>query len=306
MSPLPEGLRRCGMPGPCCSRSLRWRWSGCGHRGGTARAHPHGGGAGAGLRRFGDSAFARSVAAVVLSVLAVFYGWIYVILPLFAWRRGRWPTEPIPLRRGSRTTQYGPKRAAARLQALRRPRLPPRLMHVRAEGSASAVIVLLVHPGARPWPPSSTSASASACTRHVAWPKRPRGAASAARVVVTDTHAGRTSFPRSPERCVLLFPDAPTGHSAASLRQGRAQGARAPSDERCIARWNAHMQRHDRFLVDDGYLSAEVDAGERRYTMKGGYLHHVAHAVAVELAPACAPAAQRAGRIARASGPGAA
>ena len=147
-------------------------------------------------------------------------------------------------------------------------------MHVRAEGNASAVIVLLVH----------RARAAVASVVHFGLGERVYASTSLAEatdgaaspvphIVVTDTQPADV-FPPPPERCVLLFPDAPTDTLLRHFDKVVPGSPRrpAPSDDALLARWSALMQRHDRFLVDHGYLSRDVDAGERRYTLKGGYL----------------------------------
>lgn len=222
---------------------------------------------------FGNTAFARNVATGVVAVLALYYGWIYLVLPLFAWQRGRWPVEPMALDAYVADPAW-PASLQRRLHALEAQGFTPRLMHARTEGHAAATIVILAH-AQRP---------VTAKVAHFAFGDRTYAAtalgdairdtssATQTRTVLTDTPPADV-FPPSPERRVLLFPDA----SAETLLRHHAvvtprRGDRATlSDDALRAQWNDDLQRHERFLVDAGYLSPTIENGARRYTAKGGF-----------------------------------
>lgn len=217
---------------------------------------------------FGDSTFARAMGGGILALVALYVAWMYLVLPLFAWRRGRWPVDGVPLVPFAADPAW-PAALQRRLQALAAPGFVPRLMHVRAEQGASATIVLLVHP----------TRDALARVTHFTFGKRALASTALSpwrspgdlRLSVTDTQPVEI-FP-SPSQRVLLFPDAAASQLLDHLGAIREADVRAgpPADAELVATWDDHAASYQRWLVDHGYLARDARRGERAYTLKGGF-----------------------------------
>jgi hypothetical protein len=251
---------------------------------------------------FGDSLFARTVVGAIACVLLAFIAWAYVVLPILAWRRGRWPVEAIafvPLA----NDQQVPEPVRQRMQSLAAQNFVPRLVHARAEGRAAATIIVLAH----------HEIDAFATVTHITLDGRaftntrltPLSRQTPSLSIVDA--AAPSPFPAQPAHRVLLFP----GADAATLLEhyvrlrGKAP-ARLLSDDDLAAQMAAATATNEQWLVDAGYLDTEVHGDERRYTLKGGF-----SAVLRMLWPWAALERARLARNARdalraASGPGAA
>jgi len=199
---------------------------------------------------FGDSPATRVIAGLFAAIIGLRIAWAYLVLPLLAWRRGRWPVEAMTLE--PIAMQPWSTDARKRVQALEALGFVARLQHTRAEGKASGLVVLLTHPG------RAVLAKVAAFT------------------VGEYAHAATslmTFFPAPASTRILLFENA---DAAMLLRHfdaldPRKEAGAAPTDDELRAYWNADIQWQERCLVDAGYLDSRIDHGARRYTLKGGF-----------------------------------
>ena len=218
---------------------------------------------------FGDSLLARIAAGAVLAVMAGIISWAYLALPLLAWRRGRWPADPVvfaPLTHGDDM----PDDVRERIGALAAIGFAPRLVHARAEGGTSAFMVLLAHGRRDAFAMVShftVNGSTFANTRLMT----PPGAHGRALSLVDAL--GPAPFPPAPDHELLLFPDADAATLLANfLRLHAADAPATPLDDDALQAAMATVwTAYDRWLLDAGYLAAAADDEVPRYTLKGGF-----------------------------------
>lgn len=217
---------------------------------------------------FGDSAFARTTVSAILSVLAAFFTWAYLIVPIVTWRRGRWSVSELTFERAGDGEGW-PAPVRRRVEALAALGFVPRLVHARAEGGAAATLVFLLD-ASRGILATVTCIDFNArvflSTRITPFDEPP-----ASRLSVVDVQPP-DPLPAPPGHRVLLFPDAP----AATLVQHFLQAwqprrpATAPSDDELAAKLQASLADRERWLIEQGYLAPSATA-EHRYTLKGAF-----------------------------------
>ncbi|MFO1303962.1 MAG: hypothetical protein U1F54_09535 [Burkholderiales bacterium] len=217
---------------------------------------------------FGDTAFSHTMLAVMAGVLALLLAWVWLALPVLAWRRGRWPTDVIEY---VAYTAEAPDAEAlrARREALVAQGFAPRLVLARGERGVSVTIVVFSH----------LASDVYASLRRIAVP----GAAIASTQVFSRPGDGVTlsvsdavvpsPFPPGPGLEFLVFPDADAATLLANFRRLRpgTESSAPLSDDALAAAMRQSMERHERYLVEAGYLSATEHDHARRYTLKGAF-----------------------------------
>lgn len=214
---------------------------------------------------FGDSPFARMAAGAIALLLFAFAAWTCIVLPLLAWRRGRWPVDRVafvPFAGGPPI----PQAVRDRVDALVALEFSPRLVHARAEGRFSGTIVVLAHP----------RRDALGIVTHIA--------AGGDEFVSTRLTTGRLDevslvdavapapFPAAPGVRVLYLPDASASVLFAHFVRVHPGAVKAmPSDDAIAATLDGNAATDERWLVEAGYLAPGVQDETRRYTLKGGF-----------------------------------
>lgn len=217
---------------------------------------------------FGDTAFARAMAGILVGVLALVIAWVGLVLPLLVWRRGRWPTEPLEF------VPYAPdapdtEPLRARREALEALGFSPRLVLARSERGASVTIVAFSHAT------RSTYASlrriavgnvAFASTQVFSAPEN------GVTFAVGDA-LGPSPFPPGPGMRFLLFRDADAAALLAHFERLRPSPSQSLplSDQALAATMQQSMAGYERYLVEAGYLATAEENQSRRYTLKGGF-----------------------------------
>ena len=217
---------------------------------------------------FGDTGFSRVMSAVLLGVLALLLAWVGIVLPLVAWRRGRWPTD------GLEYVPYTPEAPDAEALRPRREALvalgfAPRLVIARSERGASVTVVVFSHASPDVYASLRRIAVANADIATTQIFSRPTESPT---LSVSDGLVP-SPFPPGPGLELLLFPGADAAALLGKFRHLRPQAHDAPalSESQLAAAMKQSLERHERYLVEAGYLCAAEQDRSRRYTLKGAF-----------------------------------